>query len=163
MNSGRECGSKLMHSALTCWGRVRLLASVKAYTLRTKSAIVFQKSLGIAGEQVILESWNVTGNTTNSITLRVLQTWAHQFWSMSFSACKHVYVQVYVHTGAYVCTCVWRPEDSLSCCSTGVYNLVWAVRVLIDLEFTSNVGWVAGKTGGWVNQMMQPHNGMRSA
>lgn len=36
-------------------------------------------------------------------------------------------------------------EDSLSSCSTGVINLVWAVRTLIDLEFTSNVGWVASK------------------
>lgn len=145
MNSGRECGSKLMHSALTRWGRVRLLASVKAYTLRTKSAIVFQESLGITGEQVILESWNVTGNMANSVTLRALQTWACQYWSVSFSACKHVYVQVYVHIGAYVCTCVWRPKDSLSSCSTGNIKLVWAARALTDLEFTSNIGWVASK------------------
>lgn len=101
-------------SALTRWGMVRHPARVKAYTFQTKSALVFQESLGIAGEQVILESWNVTGNMANSITRRVLQTWAYQFWSVSFSACKHVYVQVYVHTGAYVYACVWRRRTALA-------------------------------------------------
>lgn len=106
---------------------------------------MFQESLGITGEQIILKSWNIKANRENSITLRALGMASYRLEHASFG------VYLLVHVSMYMCKCMCVQEHicvhvcgdqrtALAAVQQASFTLFVQLEPLTDPEFTSNVG-----------------------
>lgn len=57
-------------------------------------------------------------------------------FNLGWGACTFVSAWVCVCTHVYVCTCVWKPENSLNCYSSHIHFFSFDTESLTSLELT---------------------------
>lgn len=78
-----------------------------------------------------------------------LLSWAHHQMDLAFVDPRHLIpehpcISLDSHVCACVCTCLWRSEANLGCCSVGTAHFFKA-GISIGLNLPSRVGWLPPK------------------